>query len=73
MKMERKTNDVRLPAIQIKSKDSSKALSNTMPEHANKFRASLNKVDNLEKNLFSKLDAYETAARKSKHKRISHK
>lgn len=43
-----------------------------MPENASKNRpASLNKVDDLEKKLFSKLDAYETVTRKVNSKKGS--
>lgn len=59
MKMERKNNELKLPVIQPRTKDSSKVLSNTMPDNGIKMRpASLNKVEDLEKKLFSKLDAY---------------
>lgn len=59
MKMERKSNEIKLPAIQLKGKEALKILSSTMPENGSKNRpASLNKVDDLEKKLFSKLDTY---------------
>lgn len=59
MKMERKSNEIKLPVIQLKGKDALKVLSSTMPDNKNKNRpASLNKVEDLEKRLFSKLDAY---------------
>lgn len=44
----RKSNEIKLPAIQSKAKDSLKILSNTMPENTAKARpSSLNKVDDL--------------------------
>jgi hypothetical protein len=74
MKMERKNNELKLPTIQTRGKDSSKVLSNTMPDNYVKTRpASLNKVDDLEKKLFSKLDAYEAVSKKSTNKRMSRK
>jgi hypothetical protein len=72
MKMERKNNEVKLPAIQSRVKDNSNVLSNTMPDNTAKTRpSSLNKVEDLEKKLFSKLDAYETFGRKGTSKRAS--
>ena len=70
MKPDRKSAELKLPAIQTKTKES-KLLSSTLPEsHARLRPASLNKVEDLEKKLFSKLDAYEAVSRKGGSKRI---
>jgi hypothetical protein len=65
MKGERKNNELKLPAIQPKPKDTSKVLAATMPDNGTRLRpASLSKVDDLELKLFSKLEAYEAVGKK---------
>ena len=70
MKADRKSAELKLPAIQSKPKEN-KVLSSTLPDnHARLRPASLNKVEDLEKKLFSKLDAYEAVSRKGGSKRM---
>ena len=46
--MERKNIELKLPVIQNRNKDSSKILSNTLPDNMAKLRpSSLNKVEDL--------------------------
>lgn len=69
--MERKSIDInhsakhiKLPVIQHRKIDSSRIMSSTMPENSRIRPASLQKVENLEKKLFDKLDSYDSVVRK---------
>ena len=70
--MQKKEKEFKLPTIPTRSKGTSRVLSNTMPENMTKLRpSSLNKMEDLEKKLFNKLDAYESTSRKAIGKRMS--
>jgi len=66
------TKQVKLPAIQNRKADSSRILSTTMPENSRIRPASLQRVENLEKKLFDKLDSYGHVVRKG-GKKVSKK
>lgn len=55
---EKRGSQIKLPAIQHRKGESSRVLSNTMPDNCRIRPSSMHKVEDLEKKLFEKLESY---------------
>jgi hypothetical protein len=72
--MEKRATDFKLPQIRKSQKDEFKTMSRTVGEGSTALRVrpgSSNKVQDLEKKLFSKLDSYEGGSKKTIVKKLA--